>query len=283
MPITYEMNLVASLALLGRKRRCKLFITVHGPIRRYDQAGPLYRFAAMALSRAFYPRADRVITVSRGIADELLARKWARPERVTTINNPVISDRISALASEPAPKLAREASVPAIVNVGRLVPAKNHLLLLDAFKLVTQKRGAQLWLVGDGPCRADVEERIDELGLSDSVRLFGHVSNPLPIVRAADLFVLSSVAEGFGNVLVEAMFVGTPIVSTDCPHGPREILEGGLWGTLVPPGDANALGEAILEALAGGGIDARQRAGHFTVERAVGAYLALITESAGKA
>jgi glycosyltransferase involved in cell wall biosynthesis len=180
------------------------------------------------------------------------------------------------LARAEPPNLRSDRSVPAIVNVGRLVPQKNQLLLVDAFKLVTDKRAAQLWIVGEGPRRADLEKRIDELGLSQSVRLFGHVSNPLPILRDADVFALSSSHEGFGNVLVEAMWTGTPVVATDCPYGPAEILENGKWGQLVPAGNAEALAEAILDILENGGIDARTRAEDFTADNAVRQYLELI-------
>ena len=280
MPITYEMNLVAALALLGLPRRPRLFITVHNPLRRFDEAGAVYKLAAMGLSRALYPTADLVITVSRGIADELMARKWAEPERIRTIHNPVITDEMEELARAEPPDLRKE--VPAVVNVGRLVPQKNQLLLVEAFKLVTDKRPAQLWIVGEGPCRAELEKRIDELGLTQRVRLFGQVSNPLPIVREADVFVLSSTHEGFGNVLVEAMWTGTPVVATDCAYGPAEILENGKWGKLAPPGDAEALAAAIVDVLDNGGIDARKRAEDFTADKAVGNYLALITEEAGK-
>ena len=279
MPITYEMNLVAALALIGLRNSPRLFITVHNPLRRFDEAGAVYRFAAMALSRALYPTADVVITVSRGIAGELIARKWAKPERIRTIHNPVITEEMKELARAEPPAVRTDRSVPAVVNVGRLVPQKNQLLLVEAFKLVTDKRPAELRIVGEGSCRSELEKRIDELGLSQSVRLFGHVSNPLPIVREADVFALSSAHEGFGNVLVEAMWTGTPVVATDCPYGPAEILENGKWGKLVPPGDARALAKAILDVLDKGGIDGRKRAENFTAEHAVRDYLALIKEA----
>jgi glycosyltransferase involved in cell wall biosynthesis len=109
------------------------------------------------------------------------------------------------------------------------------------------------------------------------VKFAGMVSNPFPYMRAADLFVFSSAWEGFGNVLVEAMAAGAPIVSTDCPHGPFEILEGGKWGRLVPPGDSAALASAMLESLDKGGVDARERAREFTVGRVADQYLELLS------
>ncbi len=282
LPIAYEMNLVAGLALIGMRSRPKLFMTVHNPLRRFAETSFAYRTVAMGLSRLLYPTAERVITVSRGIADEMVARKWTSAERIATIYNPVISEDFAqrAKAARP-PNLRHDTLMPFIVNVGRLVPQKNHALLLDAFKLVTEQRPAQLWIVGEGPLRTELEQRIERLGLSESVRLPGHISNPFPIVRAADLFVLSSGHEGFGNVLVEAMSLGTPVVSTDCPYGPREILEGGKWGALVPPCDAEALANAMLRVLGEGGTDARARAQDFTVEHAVSDYVALMQSSMG--
>ena len=193
LPIAYEMNLVAGLALIGVRPRPKLFMTVHNPLRRYAEASAPYRFLAMGLSRLLYQTADRVITVSSGVADELLARKWTSPARISTIYNPIVSPGFASLADAALPATLRhDPSVPAIVNVGRLVPQKNHALLLDAFKLVTEQRPSQLWIVGEGRLRGELERRIDRLGLRESVQLLGHISNPLPVVRAADLFVLSS-------------------------------------------------------------------------------------------
>lgn len=282
LSITFEMNLVAGLAMLGMRRPPKLFMTVHNPLRRFAETSAAYRLLAMGLSRLLYPRADRVITVSLGVAEELLARKWTSAARIATIYNPVISRDFARLANAAVPaNLRHDPSIPAIVNVGRLVPQKNQALLLDAFKLVTEQLPAQLWIVGEGPLRPELERRIDRLHLGESVQLLGHISNPLPVVRAADLFVQSSMHEGFGNVLVEAMGLGTPVISTDCPFGPREILEGGRWGKLVPPGDAQALADGILHVLGNGGIDARERAQDFTADRATGQYAALMRLSAG--
>jgi glycosyltransferase involved in cell wall biosynthesis len=126
--------------------------------------------------------------------------------------------------------------------------------------------------------RPEIEGEAARLGISDRVTFTGHVENPYPFMRQADLFVLSSAWEGFGNVLVEAMATGTPVISTDCPHGPREILEDGKWGVLVPPADPDALAAAMLQVLRGGGTDARERADDFTVEAAADQYLALLAD-----
>ena len=131
-------------------------------------------------------------------------------------------------------------------------------------------------IVGEGECREALELQISEAGLAGAVDLTGYVANPFPILKAADVFVLSSDWEGFGNVLVEAMAVGTPVVATDCPYGPSEILEDGKWGRLVPCGNADALSSAIGEALDRPGPKAARRALQFTISNKAAEYLELI-------
>jgi glycosyltransferase involved in cell wall biosynthesis len=278
LAITFEMNLTAALAVTGLRRRPRLLLSVHGPLVRLKAAGRIWRTIVGAVSKRAYPTADYVVGVSDGVAADLVNAGWVDPDRVRKVYNPVVSrDFATKAAQDLPPNVVRDPGVPTIVTVGRLSPEKNQLLLLEAVKIVTQKRPVHLSIVGEGPSRGDLEHAINRLGLAGCVQLTGYVANPLPIVRSADLFVLTSNREGFGNVIVEAMAVGTPVISTDCPHGPRDILGGGKWGTLVPTDDANALAGAILSALDSGGIDARDRARDFTVEAAADGYLALMT------
>ena len=133
---------------------------------------------------------------------------------------------------------------------GRLTPQKDFPPLLRAFCLVRKEiPGAKLIILGEGRERLRLEQLAAELGLPGSAQFPGFVLNPFAFMARAAVFVLSSRWEGFGNVLVEAMACGTPVVSTDCPSGPSEILDGGTFGRLVPPGDAAALAEAILSEL----------------------------------
>ncbi len=168
-----------------------------------------------------------------------------------------------------------------IMTVGRLKRVKNHALLIRAFAKVSEIQPARLMIVGDGELRDELEALIAELGLGGKVVLPGFVNDPTPLYRSADLFVLSSNYEGFGNVIVEAMACGVPVVSTDCPAGPSEILENGRFGTLVPVGDVDALASAMMSALQTGHDPEvlKRRAAAFAPEVAASKYLDLLFPS----
>jgi glycosyltransferase involved in cell wall biosynthesis len=138
---------------------------------------------------------------------------------------------------------------PVIVAAGRLAPWKGFADLIRAIKIVSATRQVRLLLLGDGPLRAELESQVRELGLAGSVAVLGYVENPLKYFARADVFALSSLVEGLPNVLVEAMMCGCTPVSTDCPTGPREVLQDGKYGYLVPVGDAAAMAAAIEGAL----------------------------------
>jgi glycosyltransferase involved in cell wall biosynthesis len=140
--------------------------------------------------------------------------------------------------------------VPVILGVGELCARKDFGTLIRAFALVRRERPARLVILGKGRQREKLEALARELGVGADVSLPGFVNNPYPYMKRASLFVLSSAYEGFGNVLVEALATGTPVVATDCPSGPREILEDGRYGPLVPVGDVRRLASSILDTLA---------------------------------
>ncbi len=203
--------------------------------------------------------------------------------RICRIYNPVLSDRLHAAIREPVrhPWLSAE-SPPLIVAVGRLTAQKDYPTLLSAFSALRGRRPARLLILGDGECRDALQADVQRQDLADSVRLEGYVPNPLPYMAAASVFVLSSRFEGLGNVLIEAMACGTPVVATDCPSGPAEILEAGRWGRLVPVGDGPALAAAIEAAIDDRTpADVRQRAAAFTVERSATQYLRVLLPDAG--
>lgn len=202
---------------------------------------PASRTAAGLLARATYPRADAIVAVSEGAGDDLARFLGLERERITVIPNPAITHTPRPIDH---PWLARPRPVPVIVAAGRLVPKKGFDVLIDAFAQIRSVRSARLVILGDGPERTRLARR-----LVPDVELHGFVDDPISWFAQADLFVLSSFAEGMPNALLQAMACGCPIVATDCPSGPREILEDGRWGRLVPPGDASALARAILETL----------------------------------
>jgi glycosyltransferase involved in cell wall biosynthesis len=193
---------------------------------------------------------DHHICVSQGVAEELSHFSGRVPIRM--IHNGVIMPNFDSLcAAEPDHDwFVRGQKVPVLVAAGRLVAQKNFGNLLAAFQLVRQTKNARLIILGEGPQREELQAKARALGVSDHVDFRGFVANPLAFMKRARLFVCSSDYEGFANVVAEALRCGTPVVSTDCPHGPSEILLGGKHGALVPVGNATALASAIITSLA---------------------------------
>jgi glycosyltransferase involved in cell wall biosynthesis len=202
------------------------------------------------LARRLYPEADAVVAVSDGVARDLVELTGLPPGRVVRIYNPVLVPRLDELARAPLahPWFAAGAP-PVLLGAGKLKRQKDFHTLIRAFALLRARRPARLVILGEGPLEGSLRGLARSLGVEADVALPGFVENPYPFMRGAAAFALSSLFEGFGNVLVEAMACGCPVVSTDCPSGPSEILEGGRWGELVPVGDAQALAAALARTL----------------------------------
>ncbi len=223
-----------------------------------------------------YPNADRIIAISHGVANDLIKSTGVPESLITVIYNPVVHTAVNINDNTDHPWFT-SGMPPVVLGVGRLTPAKNFPLLLNAFSRVRAQRCSRLMILGEGELRPELEKLISKLGLQDSVSLPGFVTNPYAYMRRAAMFVLSSSWEGFGNVLVEAMACGTPVVSTHCQSGPSEILEDGKWGRLVPPDHVEALADAIIQTLdAPTHPDVGKRAADFRVEIAVNQYLAAL-------
>jgi glycosyltransferase involved in cell wall biosynthesis len=195
-----------------------------------------------------FQNADRIIALSQGAADDMARVLPGTAGKLRVIFNAAFDETLVARSQEACP-LKREPDVPQLVCCGRLAPQKGYPHLLQAIRRVLKTRPVRLWILGDGPDRAAIQAEAAALGLAEQVTFAGFQSNPFAFFRAADLFVLSSLYEGFGNVIVEAMGCGTAVLSTDCPYGPGEIITHGENGWLVPPGDPVALANGILEAL----------------------------------
>ena len=200
--------------------------------------------------RLTYRSADTIIAVSNGVADDLSTMLKLKRNQINVIYNPVVSEHLIKNSREPVdhPWLTSN-KVPVILGVGRLTEAKNFNALIHAFSIVVASIPARLIILGEGEQRDSLETIIDQLNLADQVDLPGFTNNPYPYMRCADLFVLSSIWEGLPTVLIEALSCGTKVVSTDCPSGPREILENGKWGTLVPVNNAEELANAMIFSL----------------------------------
>jgi glycosyltransferase involved in cell wall biosynthesis len=230
------------------------------------------------LIRLFERNAAAVVSVSQGAADDLSHLAGIRRERITVIYNPVVYPEMDKLKDRPLdhPWFA-PGQPPVVLGGGRLTLQKDFPTLLRAFSLVRQERPARLVILGEGELRQELSALALELHIDADFDLPGFV-NPYAYMARSGVFVLSSAWEGFGNVLVEAMACGTQVVSTDCPSGPSEILEGGKFGRLTPVGDPDALARAIQDAL-DHPLPAsflRARAAIFSVEAAAEKYLQVI-------
>jgi glycosyltransferase involved in cell wall biosynthesis len=267
---------VASRALTSANTR--LIVVEHNTVSvvRSD----LRRNAALpALVRRAYPRADAVVGVSEGVASDLISNLGVAAAKVSVIPNPVVDHSLIEAAGQPTdhPWFA-DNSVPVFVAAGRLTAQKDFPTLLRAFRMLRETRVAHLMILGEGEERAKLETMVTEMNLTDDVVLPGFVENPYALMSRAAAFVLSSRWEGLPTVLIEALACGCPVVSTDCPSGPREILDGGKYGALVAVGDPATLCDAMAQSLgAPPRPDAlKERAARYSVERAVDQYLELL-------
>ncbi|MBS0639997.1 MAG: glycosyltransferase [Acetobacteraceae bacterium] len=251
-------NVAASLAkaLAGSRTRTRLVICQHNPLTPGYHATVNWKHRVVPLCYRLLARhIDHAVAVSDGIARELVQIGGLRPEKVSTISNAVIGDDFAQRAAAPAKHpWFDDADVPVFATAGRLVAMKDHRTLLHAFALFRRQRAGRLMILGVGPMREELERLAESLGVAADVAFLGFVQNPLPYMRQASAFVLSSRSEGFGNVLVEAMGCGTPVVATDCPYGPAEILAHDRYGVLAPQQNPSALAAAMQQVL-----DERQR------------------------
>lgn len=227
--------------------------------------------------RHFYSWANAVIVPSEGVAEDLASISRLPPERIKVLPSPVVTGELVELASKPIahPWFNSEAP-PIILAAGELCERKDFATLIRAFAKVRQQRPSKLVILGEGRQRAYLTALTRELGIESEVSLPGFVANPYAYMDKAALFTLSSRCEGSPVVLMEALAVGVPVVSTDCPSGPREILQGGRFGPLVPVADVDALAHAIVSTL-DNPLDAnvlRSAAEPYSVERSADFYLA---------
>ena len=242
-------NVIALWARKLARTRTRLVVSERNTMSR-DILNNRFKHIMPWLMRLSYPSADAIIAISKGVADDLAQTLSLPRERIDVIYNPAVTEHLYELSVLPLvhPWLAPD-QPPVILAVGRLTVQKDYPTLIRAFAALRAHREARLVILGEGELRETLEAMVARLGIADDVAFLGFVDNPYAWMRQASLFVLSSAWEGFGNVLAEAMACGTPVVSTDCPNGPAEILENGTWGQLVPVGDAQALARAISETL----------------------------------
>jgi glycosyltransferase involved in cell wall biosynthesis len=266
-------NLQVILAKLLTRAETRCIISVRSrPDQKPRSVGSRIRLQMLAL---LSHRADRIVAISDGVAGYLRAT-WPCPrDKVVRIYNPVYDEEVVAKSLMRADEdFLDNKTIPVVVAVGRLHRVKNHAMLLNAIKLVHRSRPVRLIVLGEGDMRRELQTLTESLGLAPYVKFLGFKENPYAYLSRADVFAHSSNFEAFANVLVEALTCGCPVVSTDCPSGPSEILENGKWGKLVPVGDARAMADAILETLDNPPPREAlvERAKCFSVERAADEY-----------
>src|SRR5271157_413330 len=242
---------VAVVARAVARKKTKIVATEHNTMSKIvaNTSGLKYRLMPL-WSRWALNSADAIVAVSGGVADDLSAQTGILRKRVRVLYNPVITDALhSAAAAAVEHPWFDAGEPPVILAVGRLDKQKDFPMLVRAFRLIRNSRPARLVILGEGPDRARIEHVVHDASLTKDVDLPGFEHNPYRFMDRAAVFACSSQWEGFGVALVEALSLGTPVVSTNCTHGPAEILCDGKFGTLVPVGDHEAMAQALLNAL----------------------------------
>ena len=275
-------NVVAIAAKTLAGVSIHLVVSEHNTISvEHTRAKGWFARTTFMLVRRLYARANGICTVSAAASQDLAQFIGISPSQIQTIYNPFDLGKIQRLSMQPVEHPWLQADQPPVLlGIGRLTPQKDFNLLIHAFAKLRQQRTVRLLILGEGPHRQELEALSQTLGLGpDDVALPGFVDNPYAYMKRCAAFVLSSQWEGLPTVLIEAMACGSAVVSTNCPSGPAEILEDGLWGRLVPVGDATALSRAIADTLdmpSDKCPNVRVRAADFEQERAVDAYLQLL-------
>ena len=275
-------NMTAVLARRLSTASTRTVISVHnhlsvataGADRAADKTFP-------QLAQRLYPEADRIVAVSDGVAEDLTHTLGLPRTRISTIYNPVFRPDMLTLAQAPLEHawFAPDAP-PVILGIGKLKPQKDFGCLIRAFARVRAVRPARLLILGEGSQREALLSLAGQLGVTNDIALPGFVANPFAYLGRATVFALSSAWEGLSNVIIEALACGCPVVSTDCPSGPAELLARGAYGSLVPVGDDTALAQALLASLDNPPHRERLlgRARQFSVARAVEQYLSVLLE-----
>jgi glycosyltransferase involved in cell wall biosynthesis len=275
------VNAIAVMARAIAKIPVSLILVEHNLLfSNVSQSDEPQSRLIVGMMRWLYPKADRIVAVSQGMARALEERLHWQKGTVATIYNPVIDSELLAQAQiSPEHPWLETGQPPVFLAAGRLTPAKDFPTLIQAFAQVrAQVPGTRLLILGEGPQRAKLETMAKKLGLEAEIAFPGFVKNPYSYMSRAQVFVLSSRWEGLPTVLIEAIACGCQVVSTDCPHGPKEILAEGKYGRLVPVGKIEALATAMQSALTEPIAPEllKERSLDFSITRAINQYLKLL-------
>jgi len=271
------------VAIWARALACvhvKTVLSVHSTLSQVTKNSKQYGDKIIPLlMKFFYPYADAIIAVSHGVADDLHLSTMISKEKTSVVYNPIITTALSKMARDkPFHFWFDDSEIKIVIAVGRLTLAKDFNTLIKAFFKVRRECNVRLLILGEGEERASLQKLISDHGLDDDVCLYGFTDNPYPSIAASAVFVLSSIFEGLPTVLVEAMALSTPIVSTDCKSGPKEILSRANIGMLVEVGDVDGMAAAIIETLKNDALNccSQEVLEPFTITYATEKYLELL-------
>lgn len=277
-----HVNSVLGYASLGLfKRPIIIMREASTPSCKYSEINPISTF----LYKTGYRFADHYVAVSDGVKKDMVGVYNLSEYNITAIHNPVIDVSIDELCQKStSDSWFDEPDKPVILAIGRVVPLKNHKMLIEAFAKVREYKDVRLVILGNKHLAPDYTKAlidlIEDLNLSNHVKLPGFVKNPFSYLSRSSLYVLSSDYEGLPGTLIQALACGCPVVSTDCPNGPAEILEDGKWGILTPPNDSEKMAESILKAMNSNYDTERlkSRAADFTSDKSASKYISLIKQ-----
>jgi len=263
---------VAIILKISLKNKFKLIIreAVDPKYSSITQRSLFSRLLINNIKSFLYPKSDNIIAISEGVKQSLIKNFKLDSSKIKTIYNPSADEKILSLAQEDIDSNLLS-DKPLIISVGRLTKQKDHITLLKAFNKIYPKINCNLYIVGEGSERDNLEKFIRNNNIGDRVKLLGYQNNPWKFMSKSELFILPSIWEGFGNVIVESMLIGIPVISSDCPSGPREILNDGANGKLFKVGDYSHLAKTIEDILSGDNTElinrARIRSKDFSIEK----------------
>lgn len=282
--VLFHSNILSLLAKSIAPVSARIIICeqISNVIYDYVNQRSLYKW----FMKKLYPKADLLIAASEGVKRDLIENIGIRPDKIKVIYNPLDIEKIRMLANE-SNRNGTDNNTPLITNIGRLDIQKGHNYLLKAFSIVRKKMAAKLMIIGDGEKMDELKTLAKELGIEKDVIFSGYQRNPFKFVARSTLYVNSSIFEGFGYTVVEAIALGLPVIATACPHGPDEIIEDRKSGLLIPPADETTMAEAIIMVLEDEklrkslSVEGSKRAEDFSIGRIVGEYERTFMEAAG--
>lgn len=277
-------NVTVILAKILSRMNFKLIVSEHTH-PSMNLKNEIYGGITRLFIKVLYPKADKIVAVSEGIKQDIIQNFHINEDKIAVIYNPIDIKEIETLSTEEVNHPWFQEQIPIIISVGRLTQQKDYPYLIKTFAIVKKSINCRLFIIGDGEDKEKLIQMAKEIGLEKDIEFAGFQKNPFKYMDRASLFVLSSLYEGFGNVIVEAMALGLPVISTDCPSGPSEIIENRKNGLLVPVRDEHALAQSILSILTNQdlkdslGKEAKLRAQFFATEKIIKDYVRIFSEN----